>query len=690
MVFGRLQHFLVVLSVAATVFAVGMRASHADVVAEWFFWDSIGNSVSKGASSFAEYQAERQSWLDHIKAAKAQLARCGDCEAARAELHKWQGVEDQFQTVAGGLAKYVDMPPIVASWLGIDMPMTSGDPEATKSQKCTIERRPWVDDLPQYCQAAVDAYLGCLRDYKTAHSGFCLSDYAQVPGGQCWEESKLFNLCAGRDFEGYKQEMAIRARRKAGEIIPEFGKDGRTDIVDYKNVPDDFAPKLPPPNVAEKAFYRDGVDSIVFLMQKTGGDALTGVVLTPLDRNMVMANWTQCTQHEADLDRKQQRICDMIVHMGLLGERQDTLVCRYGGEGYQMPEPYVFWYGPPPPGADPEFLLRQADWHPYLRVGPQRSNCPATRQEAQAILDKDWAQKRELAQHVDRIPYGQPVPRPQWYLDILKKQEEREREQAALAKRREEALSGFDLPGVYDLTLEGSGFVRNGTCSVGSNGDTVCKYEDGNFDSPQFSQTTAYGLPVLSMQFGRSGERTVNFYSAIDVERRDKTGEYRFISEPDKATSGVSATLLKTGDMPELTDVPAGTYSLYFKNRMHSAMASGTCQISFATVNDKSYGPYKYDLKCQSEGGIKFIGRGRIRDGIFAVDFDTSSHDEELHTALYTNTNFFLDPNSRSGAPDIRLIHGNGANGYIGPGIGGELIRIGSLPTHALKEEEPH
>ncbi len=546
MLVRRLQYIVVTLSLAATVFALGMRASHADVVAEWLYWDSIGNSVNKGVSSFNEYQAERQSWLDHIKAAKAELARCGGCAAAQADLNKWQGIEDQFQAVAGSLANYVKMPPIVARWLGIDMPMASGDPETEKYTKCAIQRPPWVDDLPQYCQAAVDDHLSCLRAYQQAHNGSCLSDYEMFPGGTCWDSFKLDNLCAARDFEGYKQEMAVRARRKGGEIIPEYSNKARTSFIDYKHVPDDFMPKLPPQDVVEKA--HDDSQVITLQMQKDGSDALTEVDLDWLRPGMVMANWERCPQQEADLDPKEKRICETIVHRGLIigpQDRDDVIVCRYGGDGYQEPEPYVFWYSPRPRGADPKSLLRQADWHPYLRVGPQRSDCPAKRQEAQAILDKDWAQKRELALHVDRIPYDQPVPRPQWYLDRLKKQEERDRDKAALAKRRQEAMSGFQLPGTYDLKLEGSAFVRNATCEVGPDEDTVCKYVDGTYDSPHFSQSFAYGLPVLSMLFGKYDTRTINFDFAIDLESKKKSGEYRFSSKPDKDSGGVLGNAVK-------------------------------------------------------------------------------------------------------------------------------------------------
>jgi hypothetical protein len=180
-----------------------------------------------------------------IAEAKAELERCGGCASAQAELEKWQGIENRFQEVAGELALASGMPPIVAQFLGIILPMAPTRSPEVRARECEIVRRDWVGQRPAFCQSKVDAYLGCLRDFQR-QNGACTADAATVPGGHCWELYKYYEPCRNEDYAAVERERKKEEARAAGAIIPDYARYGTSAIVVYGLVPDDFLPHLPP------------------------------------------------------------------------------------------------------------------------------------------------------------------------------------------------------------------------------------------------------------------------------------------------------------------------------------------------------------------------------------------------------------------------------------------------------------
>lgn len=122
------RSMLQAILLATVLILAQTRESKADEVAEFLFWNEVGNAAGTAARSYTDYQRERQLWREKIAGAKAALERCGGCASAQAELEKWQRIEDEFHQVAGGVFASVGMPPIVAQALGINMPLAPRRP----------------------------------------------------------------------------------------------------------------------------------------------------------------------------------------------------------------------------------------------------------------------------------------------------------------------------------------------------------------------------------------------------------------------------------------------------------------------------------------------------------------------------------------------------------------------------------
>ena len=200
---------------AAVLVLATIRGSSADELVEWLFWNEIGNAAGLAAESYADYVQERQLWTAKIAEAKAELERCGGCASAQAELDKWQGIENQFQEFAGSVFQSVGMPPIVAKALGINMPLAPRRSPQDWEQMCEIIRRDWIDQRPDFCRAAADEHLACLRDFQRAN-GVCSWRRAEAPGGACWNTSKLSKHCYSEDYGAFEREKNAQAARASG------------------------------------------------------------------------------------------------------------------------------------------------------------------------------------------------------------------------------------------------------------------------------------------------------------------------------------------------------------------------------------------------------------------------------------------------------------------------------------------
>ena len=193
-----------------------MQTARADELGEWIAWGTVGDATGLAAQSYADYVRERQLLSANIAAAKAELERCGGCAEAQAELDKWQGVENELHETVGSVFQSVGMPPIVAQALGINLPVAPRRSPREWEQMCEIIRRDWIDQRPDFCRAAADQHLACLREFQRAN-GVCSWKRAEAPGAQCWDTKKLSRYCYSEDCTN--PSSARRKFRKRGPLV---------------------------------------------------------------------------------------------------------------------------------------------------------------------------------------------------------------------------------------------------------------------------------------------------------------------------------------------------------------------------------------------------------------------------------------------------------------------------------------
>ena len=234
---------------AAGLIDGGARAL-ADELVEWLFWNEIGNAA--GA---------RRRKLRRLCARKAALDRQdrgsqGGAGAVRGVCLGAGGTgqmardREPVQEFAGSVFQSVGMPPIVAKALGINLPLAPRRSPQEWEQMCEIIRRDWIDQRPDFCRAAADEHLACIRDFQRAN-GVCSWRRAEAPGGACWNTSKLSKHCYSEDYGAFEREKKAQAARASGAIVPEYTRESTTAIILYGRVPEDFVPDLPSAEVVE-------------------------------------------------------------------------------------------------------------------------------------------------------------------------------------------------------------------------------------------------------------------------------------------------------------------------------------------------------------------------------------------------------------------------------------------------------
>ena len=161
-----------------------VNQAKADVLAEYLFWNNMGNAAGSATKNFSDYKAERDLWRNKIAEGEAKLKACGNC-AQRGEIEKelrqWKDTENRFQEFAGQAFLSVGMPRNVAKALGVDMPMTSYSSAEIREAYKNV-RPAWADDRPEFCQQTVDQYIGCQRSFKDRNKTIS-SGLVERPGG---------------------------------------------------------------------------------------------------------------------------------------------------------------------------------------------------------------------------------------------------------------------------------------------------------------------------------------------------------------------------------------------------------------------------------------------------------------------------------------------------------------------------
>jgi hypothetical protein len=440
--------------------AASGAGSRSDALARYHLQQSINKMYRHDQPGYLDYAAERQALREKIEAAKRELARCGGCASAKAELDKWQGVENQFQHVAGALAQGVGMPPAIAKALGISLPMTP--PMTAKDlEQYKVVRREWIDQRPPFCRVAADAHLDCLRSYQAKHGLLSNLDAATGPGGTCYESRKLYNHCYAQDYEAFEREKKFQALRAAGTILPEYIEYPSPTIY-YGHVRDDFVPPAPPADLVRAKLEEAQVKEVRYILFKKGAGLLGALVVTPFFWSDV-APKSQCFKRAATAEIER-RECDDLSEM-TWRLRSPILSCLYtrpGGTQENLHDFTMYWYDQRPKAAEAEHLLKRSHTHPVLVVGDPRTDCPATKAEADATKRRYDTQLASLRARVPQVPPDVVLPGSEW------RKQQQDRYDAKRKETLTTALRTFPIEGHYatEARFEPEQFVHRMRCSI--------------------------------------------------------------------------------------------------------------------------------------------------------------------------------------------------------------------------------
>ncbi len=448
---------ILVLILTVFILPSNPRQTRAQPLVEYLFWDSLGKTVGKGAQAYVDYRAERQLWQAKIAAAKAELERCGDCSSAQSELDKWQGIENDFQNVAGGLAQSVGMPPVIANWLGISLPMAPSRPpgfyeKQRKRQIANLVPQPWVASRPDYCRVTVGDHLNCLKGYLSQAGAMQSLSSANFPGGRCYDTGKLYKLCQLEDYEGFSREVSVQKARASGAVIPEYLKSGVSAGVYYGSVPDDFMPIFPPPEIVRKELAQQNTREVKFIMYKKAQGKLGGFSVQKFFRFDALPE-SKCADYGFQPTETEKRECSDINKLNV-STNNEILFClytRFGGTATFEHDYKVFWYENRPKLADPTYLIERSANHPVLKIGDPRIACPATKAGADNIETKYFASLGDLRAQIPQIPETENLP-------------------TDAEIRARETLAAFPIEGKYTAKiLKGYKELRKSSCLIKEN-----------------------------------------------------------------------------------------------------------------------------------------------------------------------------------------------------------------------------
>ena len=471
------RRHLSALGALALLFISGSQSASAQKshhLAEFLFWDSLGDAVGKGVQAHADYRAERQLWRDKIKDAEAELERCGGCASARAELEKWQGIENEFQAVAGALAQASGMPPLVAQWLGIDMPPTSGMTQAQLEER-RINRPDWIDDRPEFCRAPSDQFISCVKTIQEQRG--LLGDWRRErgPAGECYDTYKLYMHCYKEDYDAFDREVALQSRRSEGEIVAEYTREFLPKAyVYFGKVPDEFVPTFPPPDVILSELADESVREVIYAMYKQGTGNLGGLIVKRFLQAEELPAST-CQNYGVRHTEVERRVCDDIYELTARFRRPPVLVCLYTRPGGTQADDHdfkLYWYNKRPVFVEPTRLLPRSHSHSLLQIEDPRTDCAATKGEADQISKTYSVKLANLRSEIPQISGDVILPESEWMRERQKRyEEESEAKRTALMAR-------FPVEGHYStLTVsKNSNKQVRGRCRVESLGSNQFKF----------------------------------------------------------------------------------------------------------------------------------------------------------------------------------------------------------------------
>lgn len=644
--------------------------AHADVLVEWLFWNEMGNQVGRAVQSHEDYRRERQLWRDKIAAARGELERCGGCASAQAELDKWQDIENQFQEVAGAMAQSVAMPPVVAKWLGIDMPMARGRTREEIENSKEVNRPEWYSDRPEFCQAAVDRYLECQRDLRQ-ETMLGWSDADRI-GGRCHASWKLFRHCAYEDYAAFGRESKFQQMRRDGAILAEIDASS-PGMVHYGQVPDDFTPGFPPYEVASAAI--DDTESfprgITFVFQKSGQGRLSGFHIGRFRDDMV-APGNPCQSVDRNKNNEMEnRICGDLLGIKY-GFKSLVIVCGYSkGPGARRKNDndyFTYWYGSSPTVVDDEYLLERSRDHPILLINEPRTSCPATMDEASRI---DAAYKANLEGLRAEIPQISPtvsLPTPSWQTEAFERIEREGRQRAAERQELESALRSHFRNSRLELNFATGDDEFAGICSsVPQGADNYlwgCRAEG----ELRTGQVSIGGYPMrLSLQWHNRPLR--QRYLRFEPDPLFAAGEEVLGLVRSGDESPGEGRIVRIDSLDSLRSLSiSGEYDAEFSGP--SSRVSGRCRIS--KMDDER--SQVYPMTCSTDDNRTHEGTARISSDRLSGLSILLDWQMRIEDRVVGAVELAIDP-----AREIVSTESVAFLGYSYNGVGVQLVKTGPI-----------
>ena len=543
-----------------------------------------------------------------------------------------------------------------------------------------IVRPDWYSQRPDYCQAAIDSHLNCLRNAQLQRGssidfGTPISSIERNPAGACYASHKLYDYCAKEDFDGFVRDQSLRNARAAGAIIPEYVNYGKAATVYYGKVTDDFQPTMPPKDVILAKLDEDSSTHVEFVMERTASGTLRKISVTEFLIGQVVPG-TKCYGTDRPASGIAARECDDIVGLnGLINPRM--LGCYYNDDQGKYWET-MYWYGdrPGPPETDPmspENLMRRSKSHPLLWIGEPRTACPKTFEQA-SRMHADIRSRLER-QNIRQIPANVVLPGP-WEKEMKQRQAEYEARNRILAEQNA-VMADFPLEGVYRLERTVDGKTSFNTCTMirmnawnitidcpTGNGDRFWgkgRHQKGSHKSFTFNLHNGHDTTDVQGVF--------NGKYQVDLDSRKKGNDVLVpASVGNRGVLPENSRLVRAGDLIErFSDMPIeGDYDLI----LNAGEASLSAQCTFQRNN--SYRPNRFDMTCTTKDGVRIENSTAIplTAESALVRFNYWPGNIKLNDERISNLRAIIDPAYKNGgAGKFDLIV------YADYGISGRFVR---------------
>jgi len=438
-----------------TVLLAASIPVQADVLID--YW---ADQLTQGPSG-PTYGELRGEFFGKIDNAQAAVDQCGGCADAQAELDALLEEEEQFQSMAGRALTMTGQPPAAFRMLGIRPPSfadyAASFPTSYESGEGLVNTNPdWLKDAPDFCQRPVRDYLRAMKTYQDRAQSSEI-DFLKSPGGEYYEESRIFRACWLNDYKEFERLVELREARAAGQILPEIAPIGAYNrreegTIYYGDVRDDFVLPMPPVDVVKEALDKKEARDVRVLANKKQNNNLTSAIVMPYSGAFLASKSVEgCRAPRAQRPERAKRHCEDLNEVNRF--KPYLLQCGYratGDFGMMARRFAFFWYDERVELAKIEYLLPRDHNHPLLVFPDARASCPATWQQASGEVNAYQANLVKQRGRIAEIPVTQALPESEYMREL------REASRIAAERHRErmDVTNEYDLPGYYAFDYE--------------------------------------------------------------------------------------------------------------------------------------------------------------------------------------------------------------------------------------------